>query len=196
MRPLRNPLRVEQLDDRLTPAVNATELFGVLIVTGSATDPGDTIRVVQTAEDTFDVFDGDTKVNDEPLEAGNVVLALGRASDTVEVDLGGFSASTGLAAYLGGGDDTLTVTNGELRAVLVSAGAGDDTVTFEESAVLSGPAVVSLDSGNDTFELLTTNYDRVLVSGGFGTDSYVGPDFTDPDNRVVAFGFESKTFIP
>src|SRR5262245_26924235 len=85
-------LRLEQLEDRCVPAVSATISAGTLLVTGEATNRGDTIAIVQTSPGVFTVSDGATPVTINGSGAvTDVAVRLGHASDTVRIDLGGFT---------------------------------------------------------------------------------------------------------
>jgi hypothetical protein len=145
-------LVAEPLEDRSVPAVSATISSGTLLVTGSATNPGDTIAITQTATGTFAVTDGSTPVTVQGSDlVDSVAVRLGRTSDTVTIDLGGFTLAGSVTASLGGGTDSLAVANGTIGGdLLVRGGPARDTVTVADGLTVNGSLAVATAGGNDT----------------------------------------------
>jgi hypothetical protein len=217
-------LSAEPLEDRSVPAVSATISSGTLLVTGSATNPGDTIAITQTATGTFAVTDGGAPVTVQGSDlVDSVAVRLGRTSDTVGIDLGGFTLAGSVSASLGGGTDALAVANGTIGgdllvkggpardtvtvadgltvngALAVATAGGDDTVTVG-AATIAGGATFDLGGGNDalTFRAAVgTGTGRVLdVDAGSGNDDVelLAPASIQGDG-VVDLGYGRDTFV-
>src|SRR5262245_13295136 len=161
--------RLGRLEDRTVPSVSASVAGGLLTVSGAATNAGDAIKIVQTANNTFDVFDGAVKVNASPLPASNVRLALTSANDIAQIDLGGFSLSGSVGANLGNGDNTLSVGHGTIGGYLnVYGGRGRDAVT------LDGLAQGSLSVGRNVYIALDGGaVDSLHVTSGVAITGYL-----------------------
>src|SRR5262249_3496812 len=152
----------------------------------------------QTATGTFTVTDGGTPVTVEGSgPVSNVDVRLGKTSDTVNINLGGFTLAGSVSASLGGGTDSLAVANGIINgnldvkggrgrdavtvadpltvngALAAATGGGDDTVTVG-AATIAGGATFDLGGGNDTLTFkatVGTGAERVLdVDAGPGND--------------------------
>jgi hypothetical protein len=166
-------LLTEPLEDRSVPAVSATVSSGTLLVTGAATNSGDTIAIAQTTPGAFTVSDGGTPVTVEGSGAvNNVDVRLGRVSDTVAIDLGGLSLAGTVSASLGGGTDSLTVANGTIGGNLtVKGGPGRDVVTLVEPLTINGALAVATAGGDDTVTV-----GAVTIAGGATFDLAGGDD--------------------
>jgi hypothetical protein len=166
-------LSAEPLGDRTVPAVSAIVSSGTLLVTGSAVNAGDTITVTQTAPGAFTVTDGGTPVTVEGSgPVNNVDVRLGRTSDTVGIDLGGFTLPGSVSASLGGGTDSLTVSNGTINGDLgVRGGPGRDTVTVADPLTVNGALAVATSGGDDTVSV-----GAATIAGGASFDLAGGDD--------------------
>lgn len=143
-------LRHEQLGERITPAVNAFFLGGILTVIGDGQD--NTIEFSRDAAGTLRINDG--------------ALAIKMGTPTV--------ANTRLIQVFGlGGDDAITLneTNGALPRANMFGGTGNDTLTGG-----SGRDQLFGQSGNDVL-LGRGNSDRLL--GGSDNDVLTGGDADD-----------------
>ncbi len=146
----------EQLNMRLTPAVNAFFIpnAGVLTVTGDSQD--NTIEVSRNAAGTLLVNGG----------AVNVVGGTPTVANVARINIFGLS-----------GQDTLTLyeANGALPAAQIFGGAGNDTITGG-----SGGDFLFGDSGNDTllgkggFDFLFGGTDNDTLTGGDADDQVFG----------------------
>ena len=192
----------EPLEDRSVPAVSATISSGTLFVTGAATNPGDTITITQTAPGTFTVADGTTQVTVEGSgTVSNVDVRLGKASDTVSIDLGTFTLAGSVSASMGSGNtDSLSVANGTIGGNLdVKGGPGRDVVTVADGLTVLGGATFDLAGGNDTLTFKATvgsGSGRVLdVDAGSGNDDVelLAPASIQGD-AVVDLGYGRDTF--
>jgi hypothetical protein len=166
-------LSAEPLEDRSVPAVSATISSGTLLVTGAATNPGDTIAITQTATGTFTVTDGGTPVTVQGSGPVNdVAVRLGKASDTVTIDLGGFTLAGGVSASLGGGTDSLAVANGTVGGnLVVKGGPGRDTVIVADGLTVNGALAVATVGGDDR-----VNVGAATIAGGATFDLAGGND--------------------
>jgi hypothetical protein len=203
-------LSAEPLEDRSVPAVSATISSGTLLVTGSATNPGDTIAITQTATGTFAVTDGGAPVTVQGSDlVDSVAVRLGRTSDTVGIDLGGFTLAGSVSASLGGGTDSLAVANGTVGGnLVVKGGPGRDTVIVADGLTVNGALAVAtaggatfdLAGGNDalTFQATVgTGTGRVLdVNAGTGNDDVelLAPASIRGDG-TVDLGYGRDTFV-
>jgi hypothetical protein len=139
-------LSVERLEDRLVPTVTASLTAGSLLVTGSPTVPGDTIRVVGQNNLT-QVYDGAVPVGSYAVSNDvNVQLADGDAGLVVDYTLG--KTIRNLAVSLGNGNHNVLVQGGRASAVNVTGGSGADKVTLSGIQV-SNPTVVDAGAGAD-----------------------------------------------
>jgi hypothetical protein len=146
----------ESLEDRTCPALSATQFGGLLVISGSATG-GATISVTQdaTTAGKFTVTDG--TYNHTFSNVRNVTFVLGSADDKVDVNLGGNTFTGSVNAFLGNGNNTLSVENGTLRWLNVYGGTGTDSVTLGDGTTnlkVAHSAWVGLDgSTSDTLTL-------------------------------------------
>src|SRR5262245_22202250 len=128
----RTQLGIDTLENRWCPSVTAALKGSTLVISGSA-DNG-AISVVQdsTTAGTFQVLDGTTAVGDTSYSGvKNIRFNLTEADDEVKIDLGGQTLAGSIAANLGDGANSLSVTNGGIAGRLtVAAANGDDTVTL------------------------------------------------------------------
>jgi fibronectin-binding autotransporter adhesin len=168
----RNRVRIslEALEERWCPAVTARVSFGFLLVGGSATNPGDTIKISQTAADTFKVEDGGTTVGTFSGVTRDVRIGLGSANDKVAVDLGGNTTPRGITALLGGGENSFSLVGGTVRGSLyVNGGTGVDTVALGDgttSLQVNGNVTAALDgSAGDSLTLA----DKATIKGSMST---------------------------
>jgi hypothetical protein len=171
---------LETLEDRVVPAVSATVLPGGLLYVVDTVAPSSVgpIRIIQTANNTFNVFDGATQINGAPLVATNVRIALSSASDDLRIDLNGKIFNGSVVAFLGAGVNTATVYGNEFGAgqgtingfLQIYGGLDIDTVNLDGSNVgglkVGMATTVNLD-GNVVDFLNTTG--SVSLNGGLAT---------------------------
>jgi hypothetical protein len=159
---------LEALEQRWCPSVTASVRGGSLVVSGAATNAGDTIQITQTAANTFQVKDGATVVGTLSGATKDVVVNLGAASDKVALDLGGQAAPRNVSINLGGGDNQLSVVNGTIDGHLsITGGRGVDTVTLGDGTStlqINRNTGVHLD-GSATDSLTVSN--KVTAKGNF-----------------------------
>jgi hypothetical protein len=219
---LRSRPSVEPLEDRSVPSVSATITGGTLLVTGEASIKGDPIAITQTSPGVFAVVDGATPVTIDGAESvSNVVVRLGHASDTVNINLGDSPLAGSVAVRLGGGTNSLTVASGTINGNLdVTGGPGDDSVTVADGMTVNGALTVGTGGGDDvvmvgkatlgsaTFDLDVGNdlltFDAVVGSGagrvldvatGSGNDTVVlGSSSAIQGDAVADLGNGNDTF--
>jgi Ca2+-binding RTX toxin-like protein len=182
-------LQVDQLEDRLAPAVTAFFFNGILLIAGDGA--ADNILVADANKDgVIEVTDNDIGVaisGGTPTKANtaSVVINAGDGNDTITLDktlntldANGKLAFAPTAALTGdGGNDTITVNTGGFIGGLLGnpivgntsmhGGAGDDTLNSG-----FGNDVMEGNDGNDTLRWLpgTLNDD---FEGGNGIDNAV-----------------------
>jgi hypothetical protein len=128
-RPIRRPaLALEPLDHRILPSVAASLSAGSLLVTGSPTVPGDTVRVATQSNGLFQVFDGTTLVGSFALSK-DLAVRLDDGDSGLVVDLGGRTVGN-LSVGLGAGTHAVQVRSGRASALNFTGGAGDDGLTI------------------------------------------------------------------
>jgi hypothetical protein len=164
---------VERLEDRWLPAVSATISSGTLLVAGEAANPGDPIAITQTSPGVFTVTDGGTPVTiDGSGAVSDVVVRLGRAKDTVSIDLGGFTLAGSVSARLGGGTDSLAVANGTISGNLeVTGGPGRDSLTVADGLAVNGALAVATAGGDDTVTVGTATLGSATFDLAGGDDT-------------------------
>ena len=155
----RKRLGVEYLEGRWCPALTATLSHGTLTIAGTADNGAVNVAQDSATAGTITVTDGDTAVTGSPFTGvTNIRLRLTDADDTVAIDLGGQTLSGSILALLGGGADSLTVTNGAVgRRLSVAGGNDDDTVTLGD-----GTAELTI---RDAELALFGGLDTITVSG-------------------------------
>lgn len=197
----RTRLGVERLEDRATPALTADFSAGVLTITGVAMDGPINITQDSTAAGSVRVSDGPTTVG-QGLYSGvtSIHLDLTRADDTVNIDLGGQTLSADIAADIGAGANTLTLTNGTLNGTLGVCGdhgfngyqpdVGRDTITLATDAVANN-LIARIGAAGATVEI-NGHLSGYAVIGAFnGLRTTAGTAVTVPgsiDGTLVFIG--------
>ena len=90
---------LEQLEDRNCPAplTFAWDYAGNLRISGNLTD---TLNIVATAANTFDISEGVTPILTGAIVPGNLTITTGTAADAIFIDLSAGSLSGGLTGAL------------------------------------------------------------------------------------------------
>jgi len=181
----RTRLTVEQLDDRVVPAVSASFNSGVLTVLGDAA--ANTIRVGAAADGRLVVTEQGNAVrirtlNGQALLAQTTLIVIdGKAGDDdLQTDAslntltnGSLSAAPSLTMLGGGGNDTLKVGHGGIVGGL--AGVDADGVVV---GPVVGNAFMDGGAGNDT---LVSGFGNDTMLGSGGDDTYLWPPGTLTD---------------
>src|SRR5262249_20647294 len=112
-------LRVEMLEDRLTPSLTiSTDAFANLNITGTP-DPGvpagtsQPITITESAPNTYTIMEGVTPVGPGPFFANNGVnvnFSLSSLNDNVTINLNGNTIPGSVSDRDGAGNDTATIT--------------------------------------------------------------------------------------
>lgn len=196
-------LWLETLEDRTVPTVSATVLpGGLLYVADSAPASVGPIRIVQTANNTFNVLDGATQINGAPLVATNIRVALTAANDDLRIDLNGKTFNGSVLAFLGAGVNTATVygnetnsngTQGSINGFLQIYG-GIDIDTVNLNGTNPGGLKVGLSTfvnlGGSAFDVLNTT-GAVNLNGGLSAyyaNSVTINSGTTVGNNVFLYG--------
>jgi len=185
----RKPVRLslEVLEDRSVPAVTASVVRGSLVVVGDPSAPSNlTLTASDTnadgVADTFSVVDGSTAVGTFGGVTRDVVLRLSNNDDTVSLDLAGVSAPRNVRADLGGGTNSLSITNGTVTGSLsVRGGDGTDTVTLDGTSpvTVNGNAFVNLGgAADDVLQLTGQASVKGNLAGFSANDVTLGPEST------------------
>jgi hypothetical protein len=143
--PGRRPLGVEALDDRTLPSVTAALSAGSLLVTGSPTVPGDTVRVAGQGNGLTQVFDGASLVGSYAVTK-DLTVRLDDGDANLVIDLGGRTVGN-LTAGLGAGAHAVRIGSGRASALNVTGGSGDETVTVSGLQVSN---LTAIDTGTGT----------------------------------------------
>jgi Ca2+-binding RTX toxin-like protein len=167
---------VEQLEDRLTPAVTATFIAGVLVVVGDGAD--NNIVVSAAADGALQVTNDDATVPiravfGRPVLARTaLVVAFGRGGDdaiTADPSLGTVAA----AFYGGDGNDTL-IAGHKGNSVLSGDGGTDELVGGGGNDALFGGDGIDTLSGGEGNDLLSGGAGDDALDGGAGRDLLLG----------------------
>src|SRR5262249_44780660 len=91
----------------------------------------------------------------------------------------------------GAGDDAMTLSGTVGDTTNIIGGAGKDTLTVTDTAVLSGPAHVNLGAGDDTFTLNdAATISTLHAVSGSGNDTFIG---TTTRDGLTLTGFPTVT---
>jgi len=162
---------------------NSNLILGDALNSISEYDDGDLINVQMLDADLFSA---------STIQAGG-------GSDTVNIGGSAINAdgAAGILVQLQAGNDTFTATTGNVSAVTIEAGAGNDAVYFASGADNS---LVKGGGGNDTVtfghSVLTTNaYNTTTVYGGAGSDLFTQSAGNDLGNVAhgIRFAYETAT---
>ncbi len=168
-RPQRNLMAVEQLPDRIVPALSVTFVGGVLTVSGDATGVAHDVITLTTAADggirVAGQFYGATVANTSQIHVNGL-------SGGDYIDLTGLSGYTGSTSLNGGGgNDTIFGSEG---ADTLYGADGDDTLAGK--------------GGNDS---LNGGYGNDYLYGCYGNDTLYGGEGTGSD--VLDGGYGNDT---
>jgi hypothetical protein len=155
-------LQVENLEDRVTPAVSVRLYPGLMLIQGDNTV--NNLKVTQTAPSTFAITNNAKAVG--TFKFSNLSITMGNANDNVELKL--TTALTGrLVVNLGNGGDTFTTINSTLGSriggdVLINAGRSafrgatkyDQEIDFQNVNIGGNlTAIGSVGAGTELFNM-------------------------------------------
>jgi len=131
----------------------------LLTVAGSSPFYGNTLTITLTGTNSFSVNDGTNAVTVPAGLVGGLRIVNTLIDDKVLVDLAGGSFAGWVQAYLGAGNDKLTVQNGTIaNGLWIYGQAGTDDISLTSIILPTGkPTVVALDGSGD---------DSLTIDGG------------------------------
>jgi Ca2+-binding RTX toxin-like protein len=195
-------LSLESLENRALLAGNvlASVTDGNLLISGDAS--ANNIRIVQTAEGTFEITGVRTKINGTNSATltgvtGDVTVQLGNGNDAVSIGAD-TDADVSLAGNLtvdgGAGNDSIKIKGLNVDGdVAVSGGAGNDSIAAAGLDV-TGALDIDAGTGNDTAKLSDAIAASAAIALGEGNDSIVLAD-VDADIDLDAGAGNDKVSI-
>jgi hypothetical protein len=157
---------------------------GDLIISG---DSGGEVQILAIQKDAFQILDRGRLLFTVEDVTGDLHVELGDARDQVNLDLNGYAFERNVAVDLGGGDNSLEVTNGSIGGHLTVIGDdGGDNITISESATIQKHARLKTGAGDDSFTLSGAIARGLFIDTGQGNDVFVL-------SGQVNFGFFANT---
>lgn len=149
-RPAKKRPLFEGLESRAVPTVSAALAAGSLLVTGSATVPGEQIRIVGSSNLTA-VYDGANTVGAYAVTK-DLSVQLGDTGNNLLIDYTLGRTIGNLTVALGNGTNSAVINGGRASAATITGGIGNDSVTMSSFQV-DNLTSVDLGSGADSFTL-------------------------------------------
>jgi hypothetical protein len=170
---------LESLEARVVLASGVVSSGNLMITSNTAAD----LLVEQTAANEWTVSDGGVEITGSPF-AGvtkNVSIRTFNSDDTIQVDLGGFTAPRSLIIQAGAGENNISIANGTVAGVLDVRSGSENDIWSISNLTVNSLSQISLGHGDNTLEISASTFkNRVNILTGNGTDGITLGDGVDP----------------
>src|SRR4051812_42662231 len=162
-------LKFEHVENRICPAVLVNlGSNGDLAVSG---DSAGIIAITAVDSDSYQVTEGGALVATVDGVSRGIRVDLGSSSDMVTVDLAGQTVNGDVRINLGGGDNSLMLTDGTIRGHLViQGGAGIDTIAVQNDLSVRKNTQIDLGDGDNVATVSGTHSGQLTIQTSAGND--------------------------